>query len=133
VRESRDERKQAVTAHVTVFERGEEIARMYPARWFFHTHQSEPTTEVAIRRSFANDVYVVMPEFDLAKQEAHVEVSVLPLVNWVWIGVGIMALGTFIALLPETTFAFGLPMVPASAAATSLLAAQSTRGGIEPL
>ena len=121
VRESRDERKQAVTAYVTVVQGGNEIAKMYPARWFFHTHQSEPTTEVAIRRSFANDLYVVMPAFDLAKQEAHIEVRVLPLVNWVWIGVGIMALGTFIALLPESTFAFALAKVPSNAATTSLL------------
>src|SRR5688572_10923910 len=121
VRESRDERKQAVTAYVTVLQGGTEIAKMHPARWFFHTHQSEPTTEVAIRRSFANDLYVVMPEFDLAKQEAHMGVRVLPLVNWVWIGVGILALGTFIALLPESTFAFALAKVPANAATTSLL------------
>jgi cytochrome c-type biogenesis protein CcmH/NrfF len=62
-----------------------------------------------------------MPAFDLAKQEAHIEVRVLPLVNWVWIGVGIMALGTFIALLPESTFAFALAKVPSNAATTSLL------------
>ena len=29
-----------------------------------------------------------------------------PLVNWVWLGFGILALGTGIALLPETAFAF---------------------------
>jgi cytochrome c-type biogenesis protein CcmF len=121
VRESRDERKQAATAYITLLEGGAEITRMYPARWFFHTHQSEPTTEVAIRRSFANDVYVVMPEFNFAKQEAHVEVSVLPLVNWVWIGVGVMALGTLIALLPEATFTFAPAKVPSTATTTITL------------
>jgi hypothetical protein len=91
---------------------------MYPARWFFHTNQSEPTTEVAIRRSFAEDLYVVMPAFDLAKQEAHLEITVTPLVNWVWLGFGVLALGTLIALLPETVFAFATARVPAAVRAT---------------
>jgi cytochrome c-type biogenesis protein CcmF len=119
VRESTDERKQAITGYMTVLRDGEELTKLYPARWFFHTHQSEPTTEVAIRRSFANDLYVVMPDFDLAKQEAHVEVTVTPLVNWLWVGFGILALGTIVALLPETAFAFAVAKVPANAATTT--------------
>jgi cytochrome c-type biogenesis protein CcmF len=121
VRESQDERRQAITGYMTVLRNGQELTKMYPARWFFHTHQSEPTTEVAILRSFANDLYVVMPDFDLAKQEAHVEVVVNPLVNWVWFGFGIMALGTLIALLPDTAFAFAVAKVPANAATTAML------------
>ena len=34
------------------------------------------------------------------------EIVVNPLVNWVWVGFGILALGTGIALLPDTVFAF---------------------------
>jgi cytochrome c-type biogenesis protein CcmF len=121
VRESRDERKQAITAYTTVFKGGDELTTMHPARWFFHTHQSEPTSEVAIRRSFADDLYIVMPQFDLGRQEAHLEVVVNPLVNWVWLGFGLMALGTLIALLPDTAFAFAGARVPASAATTTML------------
>jgi cytochrome c-type biogenesis protein CcmF len=121
VRESTDDRKQAITGYLTVFRDGSELTKMYPARWFFHTHQQEPTTEVAIRRSFANDLYVVMPDFDIAAQEAHLEVTVTPLVNWLWFGFGILALGTFIALLPDTVFAFAVAKVPAHAATTATL------------
>ena len=46
-----DNQKQMVTGHFTVLEGGTEIAKMYPARWFFNKHE-EPTTEVAIRRKF---------------------------------------------------------------------------------
>jgi cytochrome c-type biogenesis protein CcmF len=116
VRESTDSRKQAITSYMTLLRDGAEVTKMYPARWFFHTHQSEPTTEVAIRRTFAEDVYIAMPAFDLAKQEAHVEVTVLPLVNWLWFGFGVLALGTLIALLPEAAFAFAAARVPANAA-----------------
>jgi hypothetical protein len=42
-------------------------------------------------------------------------------VNWVWVGFGILALGTGIALLPETAFAFAVAKIPANAVTTSLL------------
>jgi cytochrome c-type biogenesis protein CcmF len=46
-----DASKQAVTAHVTALRDGKEIAKLYPARWFFRGREDEATTEVAIRRS----------------------------------------------------------------------------------
>ena len=94
---------------------------MYPAKWFFRKHEEEPTTEVAIRRTFAEDLYLVMPAFELQDQSASMEIVVNPLVNWVWVGFGILALGTGIALLPDTVFAFAIARVPANAATASLL------------
>jgi len=43
------------------------------------------------------------------------------LVNWIWLGVGILIIGTGIALLPERAFAFATAKVPAGAVTTSLL------------
>ena len=86
VRVTDDGQKQMITAHTTVFRDGEEIARMYPAKWFFRKHEDEPTTEVAIRRSIAEDIYLVMPAFNLEEQSASMEIVVNPLVNWVWVG-----------------------------------------------
>jgi cytochrome c-type biogenesis protein CcmH/NrfF len=45
-------------------------------------------------------------------------VVVNPLVDWVWLGFGIMAFGTGIALLPESTYSFALAKLPADAVAT---------------
>ena len=67
---------------------------MYPAKWFFRKHEEEPTTEVAIRRGVAEDLYIVMPAFDLQDQSASLHIVVNPLVNWIWVGFGVMALGT---------------------------------------
>src|SRR5688500_2556731 len=53
VRVSDDGQKQMITAHTTVFRDGEELAKMYPAKWFFRKHEDQPTTEVAIRRSIS--------------------------------------------------------------------------------
>ena len=121
IRVTDDGQKQMITGHTTVFRDGGEVARMYPAKWFFRKHEEEPTTEVAIRRTFAEDLYLVMPAFNLEEQSASMEIVVNPLVNWVWVGFGILALGTAIALLPDTAFAFALARIPANAATSSLL------------
>lgn len=121
IRVTDDGQKQMITGHTTVFRDGEELAKMYPAKWFFRKHEDQPTTEVAIRRSFANDIYLVMPAFNLEEQSASMEIVINPLVNWVWMGFGIMAIGTGIALLPETVFAFAAAKIPANAVTTSLL------------
>ena len=36
------------------------LGAMYPARWFFRNKEEEPTTEVAIRRSIPDDLYIVL-------------------------------------------------------------------------
>ena len=121
IRVTDDGQKQMITAHTTVFRNGEELARMYPAKWYFRKHEDQPTTEVAIRRTFAEDIYLVLPAFDLEEQSASMEIVVNPLVNWVWLGFGILALGTGIALLPEAAFAFAAARIPTNAATASLL------------
>jgi cytochrome c-type biogenesis protein CcmF len=118
VRVSDDGRKQMVTGHLTIFEDGSEIGKMYPAKWYFRKHEEEPTTEVAIRRSISEDLYIVMPAFDLKDQTASFHVVVNPLVNWIWVGFGVLALGTGIALLPERAYSFALAKLPAEAAVT---------------
>jgi cytochrome c-type biogenesis protein CcmF len=116
-----DGQKQMTTAHVTVIRDGKTFAEMYPAKWFFRKHEDQPTTEVAIQRGFAQDVYIVLATFDAATQTASVEVTINPLVNWVWLGFGLLALGVGIALLPEAAFSFAIAPVPANAATTALI------------
>jgi cytochrome c-type biogenesis protein CcmF len=116
-----DGQKQMITAHMTVLRHGKEQGKAYPARWFFRKHEEEPTTEVAIQRGFAEDLYVVMPSFELGTQTANVAVHVNPLVNWIWFGFGMLAVGTAIALLPETVFAFAMARVPAGAVPAAML------------
>ena len=49
-----------ITAYISVFDDGKQIDTLYPAKWFFRKHESEPTTEVAIRRTLAEDLYIVL-------------------------------------------------------------------------
>jgi len=127
IKVSDDGQKQMTTAYIAVLEGGKQIDNLYPARWVFHRHEDSPTTEVAIRRGFWQDLYVVLPATDptmMAAQTATLQIVVNPLVNWIWLGFGIIAFGTGIALLPERAYSFALAKSPsdmAGAAATVLL------------
>ena len=118
-----DGQKQMITAHVTVLKDGHEIDRLEPARWFYRKHEGQPTTEVGIHRSLIEDFYVTLGAYETGTQTAHLELHVNPLVNWVWLGFGVMAIGTGIALLPETVFSFATARlaVPGGAATTAML------------
>jgi len=117
-----DSRKQMVTAQVTLFQNGQQLSLMYPAKWFFRKHENEPpTTEVAIRRGIAQDVYLALYTFDAGTQDAELGVTINPLVNWVWLGFGVMAIGIGIALLPEAAFSFAMAQVPAGAVTTTTI------------
>jgi hypothetical protein len=51
----------------------------------------------------------------VAEQSATLEITATPLINWVWLGFGVLAIGTMIALLPETAFTFAVARIPANA------------------
>jgi cytochrome c-type biogenesis protein CcmF len=117
VRVTDDGQKQMVTGHIAVSEDGKALGTMYPARWFFRKHEDQPTTEVAIRRTVAEDLYLVMPAYELGDQSMSLQVVINPLVNWIWAGFGLLVIGTGIALLPERAFALALSRLPANATA----------------
>jgi cytochrome c-type biogenesis protein CcmF len=132
VRVTDDGQKQMVTGQVAVSEDGKSVGTLYPARWFYRKHEEQPTTQVAIRRALDEDLYLVMPAYELKDQSMSLQVVVNPLVSWIWMGFGILVLGTGIALLPERAFEFALGRVPAGAATTSVLllaAAMVARAG----
>ena len=96
-----DRQKEMVTAEITAFKDGKEIDHLRPAKWFFHNHESEPTTEVAIRRGPAEDLYITLGNYDLAEGNVTLKLVVNPVVDWIWFGFMLLAIGTGIALLPD--------------------------------
>ncbi|HEY2432440.1 MAG TPA: cytochrome c-type biogenesis CcmF C-terminal domain-containing protein [Vicinamibacterales bacterium] len=116
-----DQQKQMITGHATISRGGAVIGRMDPAKWFFVRHENEPTSEVAIRRAPGEDLYIVLAGYEVETQTATYAVTINPLVDWIWFGFGVLAIGTFIALLPESAFAFAAARLPAGAVTTSLL------------
>ena len=106
-----------MTGEVTAFVDGKQLDHLRPAKWFFHGHESEPTTEVAIHRAAAEDLYVTLGGYDLAEGTANLKIVVNPLVDWVWFGFMLLAIGTGIALTPDSVLERMTARVGAGAAA----------------
>jgi cytochrome c-type biogenesis protein CcmF len=106
IRITDDGQKQMIIGHVAVLRDGKVIDNAYPGRWLYRQHEQEPVSDVAIRRGVAEDLYIVMPEFDVQNQSMTLQVVVNPLVDWIWVGFCLLALGTLMALLPEEMFGF---------------------------
>ena len=86
-------------AYVRTEKNGQPIATMMPEKRMYKTSQ-QPTSEVAIRSRLSEDLYVVLAEAG-ADGGAFLQVFLNPLVNWIWLGGLVMALGTGIALVPN--------------------------------
>jgi cytochrome c-type biogenesis protein CcmF len=114
-----DRQKEMVTGEVTAMVDGKVIDHMRPAKWFFHNHESEPTTEVAIRRSPAEDLYMTLGNYDLAEGTVNLKIVVNPVVDWIWFGFMLLAIGTAIALIPESVLERLTVRVPARGPAST--------------
>ncbi|WP_028956184.1 heme lyase CcmF/NrfE family subunit [Sulfitobacter sp. 20_GPM-1509m] len=86
----------ATTGFVTLAQDGREIAQLRPEKRVYPVAQM-PTTEAAIDQSLARDVYVVIGDEQDAGGWA-VRTYIKPLVNWIWIGCALMALGGGLSL-----------------------------------
>ncbi|WP_089941580.1 heme lyase CcmF/NrfE family subunit [Candidatus Entotheonella palauensis] len=62
--------------------------------------QNQPTTEVALRTSLFEDLYIILAGFEPSRI-ATFKVFVNPLVAWLWLGGLVMVIGTIIAIWPE--------------------------------
>ena len=90
--------KDRVVATLTLFNDNHKVGILSPEKNFYKG-QDQPTTEVVIRSTLKDDLYVILAGHE--KDTATFKVMVNPLVIWLWIGGGIMALGTVIVMLPN--------------------------------
>ena len=86
-------------ALIDVFHNGKKITQLAPEKRFYIASQ-QPSTIVAIHSTLAQDIYVVFEGRNNQTDRPIIKVFLNPLVNWIWIGVGIIVFGTFIALVP---------------------------------
>ncbi len=83
--------KRINTAVVRVTRGGEDMGTLEPQR-NFHVAQQQPQSEIAIRTTPIEDLYVVVTAFD-PDGAAAIRAFVNPLTWWIWAGAGIMAMG----------------------------------------
>ncbi len=99
IRFTDDPHASSTVAEVAVSKNGEPVTTMYPEKRFYK-RQQQPTTEVALRSTLLEDLYVVLGSYDESTQLATLIVFVSPLVAWLWIGSIVMAIGTVVAVWP---------------------------------
>ena len=90
---------EAFMAKLTVGRDGKYLTTLYPEKRLYFA-QNQPTTEVALRTSLFEDLYIIMAGFEPSKIVTF-KVFVNPLVFWMWMGGLVMVMGTVIAIWPE--------------------------------
>ncbi len=89
--------KQKIVATLALFKGQRQLGVLSPEKSLY-TGQEQPTTDVAIRTTLKEDLYVILAGYD--ENSATFIILVNPLVIWLWIGGGIMGFGTCIVMLP---------------------------------
>lgn len=80
---------------------GNHKGRISPAKFFYRTHQEQPTSEVAVLNTIRDDVYVVVGNLSQSSGRVAIQVHINPLVSWIWAGVIVLVLGASLSLWPS--------------------------------
>ncbi len=107
-----------VEAKTTLLKDGQVVQTLNPRRDFF-TEQQQPLTVPAVYSTPEADVYVLLAGWEeLGENASTIKIYVNSLVNWVWMGGGVLVLGILIAAWPssrgrrETTYVLGETLIP---------------------
>ncbi len=99
LRERPEGRNAVVYAEMPVVKGGKAIGTVTPEKVFYE-NWDQPSTEVAIRGSLAEDLYVILATWENSGKTATFKVHVNPMMSWMWIGGYILVLGTIFAVWP---------------------------------
>jgi cytochrome c-type biogenesis protein CcmF len=87
-------------ALLDVYKGNKKIAQLSPEQRFYYASQ-QTETMVANNSNLERDLYVIYAGKNPASGQPIIKVFLNPLVNWIWIGVVVIILGTAIALVPS--------------------------------
>jgi len=91
-------------ARVIVYDRnGNAIDTVVPKRNIYDRTPDQPTSEVGLRISPIEDVYVVLNGWENGGATATFTIFINPLTAWLWAGGLVLVLGTIIAAWPHST------------------------------
>jgi cytochrome c-type biogenesis protein CcmF len=114
-------------ALLDVYRGGKKVTQLAPEKRFY-TASQQPSTIVANHSTLAWDLYVIYAGKNPDTGQPIIKVFLNPLVAWIWIGVGIVVLGTGVALVPNMTAALAASRNRA-VALTPSAEAVAARGG----
>jgi cytochrome c-type biogenesis protein CcmF len=83
---------------IEVYNAGDFKGTVRPEKRFYR--KQEPTTEVAILSSMAEDLYLILGGWN---RDGSITLTIVinPLLSWIWIGTGVVLFGTIWAVLPK--------------------------------
>ena len=111
------ESKEVAVVTLSVYNKGELLGELVPGKYIYRSYH--PVTEVAIRSTFTEDLYVI-PLIPIIQDEygnpiafdkdgiPTFKVLVNPLVNWIWVGGGVLILGGLIVFWPGRQKSLGI-------------------------
>ncbi|MDA8442711.1 MAG: heme lyase CcmF/NrfE family subunit [Peptococcaceae bacterium] len=88
-----------VYTDLSVFENGQYVGTVEPQKVFYPTAQDQPVTEVGLRSTPKNDLYVILAGWE-KNGAADLKVFVNPLVSWLWYGGYVVIFGAIFAMWP---------------------------------
>ncbi len=89
-------------AVLDVYKNGRKITQLAPEKRFYLASQT-PSTVVALHSTLLGDLYVIFEGRNPDTDNPIIKAFVNPLLAWIWIGVGIVVVGTLFALAPSVT------------------------------
>ena len=95
-----DANREFMGARLAVYDGPSRRGTLVPGQNFYKAGQN-PSTEVDIRYTLRDDLYLILTGFDPQEGRATLKAYLNPLVNWIWIGGGVLILGAWFAMLPD--------------------------------
>ena len=89
----------ALEARITLTAPDGSIRTLQPQKRIYHSHPDKPNSEVAVRSTPKDDVYVSLLGWDQNTQQIGVHAMVHPLVMWIWLGSALLMLAALGCLL----------------------------------
>jgi len=90
---------------VKVVKNGKHIVTLGPERRFYEKRPEDNFAEVAIRTTFAGDLYIILASYSKPENYIGLQVIYQPFIAWIWIGCLVMVLGGFYAISSREEYA----------------------------
>ncbi len=98
--ERRQSNHTQIVSRLAVYRGDTFVGVLEPTRNLYDKRPEQPTTEVAVRVSPLEDLYVVLAGWEQGGEIASFKVYINPFMVWLWIGGFVMILGTLVAMWP---------------------------------
>lgn len=93
--------KVLITAAVDTYSNDKKLYTLHPGKAIFHASPNMPTSEIDIRTTPIEDVYVALVNFDAQQGTAAFKIFIAPFTWWFWLGGTILLFGTLVSMWPK--------------------------------